>query len=301
MNNMSEFEEKLRQHGKRAREHIISPFDIESEDLTMTQKNKAIKGTLCIAAAAAVILGTTVFAAYHLMTPAEIAERNEYHELAGILSEDDTKFDIPPQKCGDYTIEILGMTTGKNLSHFTEDFGNNDRSYIIGAVFRNDEKPISDYLEMQLTPLISGYKPWEVNIWTLGGGKSEFMENGVVYFVYECDGIEIFADHTVYIAVYDEGLAPGTDIFTMEDDGSIHFADSYKGNGAIFTLPLDKSKADPEKAAEYLKSISLYSDNKENTGDTQEDSEVIFEVDENTEVTAENAENTDVIIKQVNK
>ena len=85
----------------------------------------------------------------------------------------------------------------------------------------------------------------------------------VDYFVYECDSLEMFSDHTVYIAVYggissdgaSAGFAPSSDIFTMDGDGSIRFADSYKGDGAIFTVPFDKSKADPQKASEVLKGI----------------------------------------------
>lgn len=260
---MKEFEEKLRRHGESAVSHIASPFNIESEDLTMNKK-RTIKNVMLIAAAIAVMLWTTAFAAYKLMTPYEIAEKVDYHELASVLSSEDTKFDIPPQQSGDYTIQLLGITTGKNLSNFTEDFRNDDRSYIIGAISRTDGEPLLDYRGMMLTPLISGYKPWEINIFTLGGIKVEFIENGVNYFVYECDSIEMFADHTVYIAVYSGtspngdsvGFAPSSDIFTMEADGSIHFADGYKGEGAIFTVPLDKSKADPQKAEECLRKFS---------------------------------------------
>lgn len=222
-------------------------------------KKRTIKNVMLIAAAIAVMLWTTAFAAYKLMTPYEIAEKADYHALANVLSEEDTKFDIPPQQCGDYTVQLLGITTGKNLSNFTEDFGNDDRSYIIGAISRTDGKSMEDdynFGGMMITPLISGYKPWEVNIFTLGGGRSEFMENGIDYFVCECDSIKIFADHTVYIAVYggttsdgdSAGFAPSSDIFTMDADGSIHFADGYKGEGAIFTVPLDKSKANLQKA-----------------------------------------------------
>lgn len=275
--NTSEFEERLRQHGESAVNHISAPFNIESEDLIMNKK-KIVKSTILIAASIAIMLGTTVFAAYKLMTPYEIAEKANYGELANVLSAEDTKFDLAPQQCGDYTVELLGITTGKNLSNFTEDFGNEDRSYIIGAISRTDGNPILDYSGMMLTPLISGYKPWEVNIFTLGGGKSEFIENGVDYFVYECDSLEMFADHTIYIAVYGGtspdgesiGFSPSNDIFAMDSDGSIRFADDYKGQGAIFTVPLDKSKADPQKAEEYLKNVSIYSDSADETDEVDE-------------------------------
>lgn len=290
---MSEFEEKLRQHGESAVKRVASPFDIESEDLTMNKKRN-IKNVMLIAAAAAIMLCTTAFAAYKLMTPYEIAEKAEYHELAGVLSDNDMKFDIPPQQTGDYTIQLLGITTGKNLSNFTEDFGNNDRSYIIGAISRTDGKSMDDteYPGMMLTPLISGCKPWEVNIFTLGGGRSEFIDNGVVYFVCECDSIEIFADHNVYIALYGSrtpddksvGIAPSSDIFKMEADGSIRFADGYDGLGAIFTVPLDKSKADPQKAEEYLKTILDNFGEGENASEASDENAFAAQADASVEI-----------------
>lgn len=266
--NMTDFEERLVKHGKNIKSHISAPFDIESEELTMTKKHRTIKGIVCVAAVVAALLGTTVFAAYHLMSAAEIAQKADYGRLSAVLAEEDTKFDMTPQQCGDYTVELLGITTGKNLSNFTDDVGNDDRTYIIGAISRTDGKAISDdYTGLMLTPLVSGYKPWDVNIFTLGGGKSEFIteDNMADYFVYECDSLEMFADHTVYIAVYggalpdwnSEGFAPSSDIFTMEEDGSIRFADNYKGAGAIFTVPFDKSKADPQKAAEFLEETGI--------------------------------------------
>ncbi|MCI8405001.1 MAG: hypothetical protein HFE49_08895 [Clostridia bacterium] len=267
--NMTDFEERLAKHGKNMKNHISAPFNIESEELIMTKKHKTIKGILCIAAVIAALLGTTVFAAYHLMTASEIAEKADYHELADIMAEGDTNFDIAPQQCGDYTVELLGITTGKNLSNFTDDV-DDDRTYIIGSISRTDGKPILDYAGLMLTPLVSGYEPWDVNIFTLGGGKSEFItdDNMMNYFVYECDSLEMFADHTVYIAVYggissdgdSTGFAPSRDIFTMDRDGSIRFADGYKGGGAIFTVPLDKSKANPQKAAECLDAMGKKSD-----------------------------------------
>lgn len=291
--NMTEFEEKLRQHGESAVKCVASPFDIESEDLTMNRKRN-IKNVMLIAAAAVIMLCTTAFAAYKLMTPYEIAREADYQELADVLSEDDVKFDIPPQQTGDYTIQLFGITTGKNLSNFTEDFGNNDRSYIIGAISRTDGKSMEDteYAGMTLTPLISGYKPWEVNIFTLGGGRTEFMEDGVVYFVCECDSIEIFADHTVYIALYGNrtpedtsvSIAPSSDIFKMEADGSIRFADGYDGLGAIFTVPLEKSKADPQKAEEYLKTILDNSGEGENASEASDENSFAAQADAAVEI-----------------
>ena len=59
------------------------------------------------------------------------------------------------------------------------------------------------------------------------------------------------ADHTVYMAFY-QGRTPDQDIFTMAEDGTIAFAESFEGPRALFTLPLDESKADPAAVEQFM-------------------------------------------------
>lgn len=107
------------------------------------------------------------------------------------MEKDGTKFDILPQQSGDYTIQILGITSGKNLSGFVD--VDDGRSYIIGAISKTDGTKFDDYADIQMSPLVSGYETWKVNIFTLDSGKSEFIsdDNLTDYFVYECDTLEI--------------------------------------------------------------------------------------------------------------
>ncbi|MPN15632.1 hypothetical protein SDC9_162966 [bioreactor metagenome] len=103
---------------------------------------------------------------------------------------------------------------------------------------------------------MSGYKPWQVNAWTLNGGYSSFVYEGVNYYIFECSNIEIFADHTVYLAAY-EGNAPSADIFTIDQDGVISFAEGFHAPHALFTLPLDSSKADLNAVHNLLESNGI--------------------------------------------
>ena len=117
----------------------------------------------------------------------------------------------------------------------------------------------------------------------------------------ECDNIEIFADHTVYIAMYEEskefGMAPGSDIFSVNNDGTIKFADDFKKANALFTVPIDKSKADPKAVKKLLES----NDNNESGdsdvsyGDDAADCEVIIGTDENGDFTFEEVTNSDSV------
>lgn len=247
---------------------------IKEEDNNMIKPKKRMCVPL-LAAAIIVSLSFSAFAALHFLSPAEIAKEFENDTLAEIFSAEDTRFDCQAQTSGDYTFELLGIASGKGLSKFTD--AQEDNSYIVGAIRRTDGKALADYPGVMITPLISGYKPHQVNAFTLGGGRSEFISDDDMtdYFIFECDNVEVFADHTIYMAVYeilpDCGFSPSPDILDMSDDGSIKFSDSFKGAHALFEIPIDKSKANPEAAKRLLEEepYTVSSDNDD--GDAQSD------------------------------
>ena len=47
-------------------------------------------------------------------------------------------------------------------------------------------------------------------------------------------------------------MFPGSEIFSMDEDEKIIYADGYESFRGMFELPLDESKADPEAAAALL-------------------------------------------------
>ena len=96
-----------------------------------------------------------------------------------------------------------------------------------------------------------------VNAWTLSGGVTSFVQDGVEYIIFDCATLEPFADHTIYFAAY-EGFVPNDSIFAMDPQtGEISFAEGYDGPGALFTIPLDSSKADSAAAEEILSRSGL--------------------------------------------
>ena len=111
-----------------------------------------------------------------------------------------------------------------------------------------------DFSRHTMTPLVAGCSPAGVNDWTLGGGACGFAKDGIYYYLLDTQSLEIFADHTVYIAFY-EGGVPNNTIFTVADDGTISFCDDFTGVHALFTLPLDPAKAD-RAAAEALAKLA---------------------------------------------
>lgn len=253
------------------------------EDTMNLSKHKKKLSIPVVAAAMAAVLSISIFAAHHFLSPKEVATQLKDSKLAEYFSADDTKFDFEPQVSGGYTFQLLGVAAGKNLSSFTE--VEEDKSYIVGAIAKADGTPLTEYPDIMVTPLVAGFKPWQVNAFTLCGGRQNFLYEGVDYFVFQCDNIEIFADHTIYIAAY-EGMAPGADEFTMEADGNIRFNDSYTGAKAMFTLPIDASKANPEAVKALLEDIGGSEDGAiaEAPGEDKANTTLVFDDEDGTGV-----------------
>ena len=150
-----------------------------------------------------------------------------------------------------YSVTLMGLVSGEGLSRVEglEDGVARDKTYAVLAYARTDGTPIEDDVpSLTVSPLVEGYAPWQLNAWTLGGGVSSFAREGTLYYLFECDNVEPFADHTVYLAVYPgTHIPPSAETFDFDEaTGAI----AAKGGAAMFALPLDKSKADPQKAQE---------------------------------------------------
>ncbi|MCD7804065.1 MAG: hypothetical protein LUH03_02785 [Oscillospiraceae bacterium] len=214
---------------------------------------RQIKHTRVIAAVvAAVILTVSAFAAGGLLTASDIANRSGETTLAEHFESE--AWSIESQTSGGYTITILGIASGDDLSTYDDEIGL-DKTYIVGSIERADGEAITDYTDITVSPVISGYEPWLVNILTLNNGsRHKFIQGGVEYFLVETTNVTIFADHTVYIAAYSGSLAPTSDVYSLNDDGTISVIGS-DGVATLFEIPLDLTLADPEAAEELIAKI----------------------------------------------
>jgi len=225
-----------------------------------TMKNRKLLKIIIAAAAAVVMLTTTAFALSALLSPEQVAEMTGQNEIAEAFRSEDAVLINEAISAGDYTVTLLGMTSGQAL-HYIDDMPVEvDRSYIVVSVERNDGTPIDPFEEIlapskensiTFSPLVEGWAPHHVNAWSLSCGAHGTTVDGIRYYLFDYSNLEIFADHTVYLAIY-EGMAPSPDIFTMAEDGTISYAEEYEGVRAMFILPLDPSKADPEAATQLL-------------------------------------------------
>ena len=110
-------------------------------------------------------------------------------------------------------------------------------------------------LSFFVSPLIKGYDPDWYNMASMNGAYTEFTENGVLYRLTECDNVEIFADHEIYLCVCDGSFYNRQAYRYDEASGEISRNESYDGLNILFSLPIDPAKADPKAAAAYKSSL----------------------------------------------
>ena len=215
-----------------------------------TMKPRRTMKTALLAAALAAALIVSAAAAVLLLTPREVAERTGDSVLAAAFESAGAVEVNESVQSGDYTFTLGGLVSGAGISGYAQDV-DASRTYVVLSVARADGTPVEEYPAVDFTPLVAGYRPQEVSAWTLGGGYSAFLSGGAAYYLFDCAGLEMFADRTVYLAA-GEGLSPSNETFTMAEDGTYAFTDGFAGAHALFTLPLDGAKADPAAVERFL-------------------------------------------------
>ena len=234
-------------------------FSSDFQDRTMARlaqekerkpmKKMNLKAVL-LAAAVVAAMSVTAYAAITL-APRDVAQRAGNEALAAAFEGEDAITVGETKTVGDYNVTLMGLVSGTGLSRVESlpDSVDQDKTYAVLAYARTDGADITEGVpDLTVSPLVEGYAPWRLNAWTLGGGVSSFAQEGVLYYLFECDNMEPFADHTVYLAVYPgTHTPPSAELFGFEDATGVI---TSKGEAALFSLPLDESKANAQKAEE---------------------------------------------------
>lgn len=223
-----------------------------------------------VAALAAVLVvsagGLSAYAAWKYLKPEQVADKTGDKKLAEAFRAKDSIQIDESQSYGGYTVTLLGMASGKNLSKFVYESDGEvleDRSYAVLAIEKEDGTKMADSDRMAdlpdeeadflVSPLIQGEDPRFMNIYCMNGGSSKFLQDGVLYWMIDCDNLEAFAKRGVYISVNHSTFFESEGYIFHEDTGDITRNEEYKELNALFRLPLDESKADEEAADNQLK------------------------------------------------
>jgi hypothetical protein len=220
--------------------------------------------------AAAEIIGilaigsVSTYAAYHFLTPSQVADTMTGGEKLSIaFAGDDAMLVNETQRTGGYNVTFLGTVTGKALILAVDDTDDancldENRTYAVVAIEKDDGSPMpeitdDDYQTFCVSALIHGKQFIEANNGVLNAGVKSFVQNGVQYELYECDNLEIFSKMGVSLGVV-ETFGQETSAFIYDSDTGLYSVNpDYDKMNALFDLPLDISKADDEAANNYFK------------------------------------------------
>ncbi len=239
---------------------------LRAKEREMMKHQKRIPAAVA-AAVCVVLLGSmTAVAARRYFSPAEIATEFENETLAKAFSGEGAVLVNETQESGGYRITLLGSVAGKNLSDYmiTDDKGmvEEDKIYTVVAIERADGTPMPDTSSddydkepLYVSHYIRGLDPNVYSLQSMGGGYSTAVRDGVMYRMMEMDNIEMFADKGIYVGVSSGTFYDSAAYRFDEGSGEISPNTDYKGVNALFTLPVDKSKADNAAAEAYLKEL----------------------------------------------
>lgn len=236
---------------------------------TMTGKKKGRSAAAAmITALALCVSSVTVYAAWRYLSASEIAGNARDIRLAEAFLGEQALTVNETQRYGDYSVTLLGIISGEMLSEYPHYNENGsiaaDRTYAVVAIENTNGAPMPDTseddygeLEFFASPLIGGHDPAFYNIAGMSGNYTDITEDGILYRLLECDNVEIFADHELYLCV-SEGMFYDTAAYHYDKiTGKISRNEEYGGLNALFDLPVDIAKADPEKAAEYVAGLGF--------------------------------------------
>lgn len=243
-----------------ASEHI-SLEDIMSEKRSYRQRSKVVAAVVCTV----ILLGSgSVYAANHYLNPSQIVDEiSADSALSKAFADKDAITINETQTSNGYNITLLGLVLGEKLGLYVPDETKKEvsdkHSYAALAISKSDGSKMSNS-NFCVSPLINGEAFTDVNAATLNVGLSWFEKDGVIYELIECDNLEIFADRGVYLSLVDD-FGDEVAAFRMDEaTGKYHKVKDYAGTSALFTLPLDKDKADTMAADKFLVSLRREAD-----------------------------------------
>lgn len=235
---------------------LIQDILSKSKEVTPMKKNTTKKYAAALASCLLALgaVSATVYAAFNYLNPDQITREWGEPTLADAFSGEDAIYINETQSYGGYDITLLGVTSGQNLTEYQ--YSNDsvllaDRSYVLFAIENENLEPDPYNPDFTIFPVVMGYdyETYSSMFEQASGAHSE-KRGGTLYYMYECNNLELFADHDIYMCVSDDlpSLSEYSYIYNNAS-GTLTRNTQYEGLNALFSLPLDTAKANPSKAA----------------------------------------------------
>lgn len=217
-----------------------------------------------------------VCAAWHYLSAKDVAGKAADPHLAQEFEQNNWIDGCETQIYGDYNITLLGIVSGNEISsHLSKDDSGNidgDKTYVAVAISHSDCSPMPDPLnagadsvQFYVSPYIKGLDPAKYNISVLGVNNTVFLSDGIQYQLLGMDTIAAFAGQDIYLGV-SEGSNYNPNAYLYDSaSGTLTRNESFNGVNALFTLPVDPTMGDSEKATNLIDAMDHYESGGEST------------------------------------
>lgn len=250
-------------------QHILEAW---KENISMKKSGKR-RVTIAVAAACMVLATGSVFAAAKYLKMTELADKSGIETMTVFSNEDVTEI-YETKEAGEFRFTLLGIASGEVWveSYLSKQMPDLKGTYAAVAIERLDGKAMPStsedaYADMRffISPLIAGLEPWQYNMASMNGGYTDFVEDGILYRLLECDDIVLFADRELYLCISDTVFYDTNAYRYDAESGKISRKEGYNGINLLFSLPVDPSKADRAAAEAYLSKLeeSWHTDSEE--------------------------------------
>ena len=123
----------------------------------------------------------------------------------------------------------------------------------------------ADSVQFYVSPYIKGLDPAKYNISVLGVNNTVFLSDGIQYQLLGMDTIAAFAGQGIYLGV-SEGSNYNANAYLYDSaSGTLTRNESFNGVNALFTLPVDPTMGDSEKATNLIDAMDHYESGGEST------------------------------------
>lgn len=234
--------------------------DFEKQTVELLKSNSTKKGnvvlkksfyakTIVAVIAIIALLSTTAFAVSYYISVKEVSEQAVENTAAKMFNEDN--FDIITVTGDSYKVGFHGIVSYRELESFEGGELEENCSYAVFFISKTDGTSLKliNGMPLSFAPVIDDYNP--LNVWSVILSASGLEKDSILYYLFKYENLEIFADKNVSVAVF-EGNFPTNDILTLDKNGKTVYAEGYNGFKAMFSIPMDKSKTNPEKAKKLL-------------------------------------------------
>lgn len=231
-------------------------------------KTFSLSKIIVAAILSSMLISTTAYAAWNLLTPKEVPAKINDTKLSQAFESDSAITINNSVISNNFKFTLTGIVSGDNISNLPNpdiipDDLRSDRTYAIVAIQTTDGSPIPDIDENPFffysAPLIKGIDPQKFFFTnSMFSASRSFVADNVMYIIHECDNLNMFSDRGVYLGICTAIQNNVQNAFILnEQSGEItpnaDYEKEVNGSSVIFELPLDINLADPIKADAYLK------------------------------------------------